>query len=175
MLARDPAIVRTNPAAAAALAVALAGAATILGAWFFEYGLGLAPCPLCLQQRIPYYVAIPLAVIVAAAALRNAPRILLATGLGAIALVMLAGAALGAYHAGIEWQWWQGPQACSGPLVPLGSGSLLQQLESVNIVRCDEAPWRFLGLSLAGYNVLISLALAAVALWGISAQRRATA
>jgi disulfide bond formation protein DsbB len=172
MLARDPVMVRTNPAAAAALAGALVGAATILGAWFFEYGLGLAPCPLCLQQRIPYYVAIPLAVLVAVAALRHAPRALIAGGLGVIALAMLAGAALGVYHAGIEWKWWQGPQDCSGPLVPLGSRGLLEQLQSVNIVRCDEAPWRFLGLSLAGYNVLTSLLIAAIALWGLIAVRQ---
>jgi disulfide bond formation protein DsbB len=175
MLARDPVMVRTHPAAAAALVAALVGAATILGAWFFEYGLGLAPCPLCLQQRIPYYVAIPLAVLVVVAALRNAPRALLAIGLGAIALAMLAGSALGAYHAGIEWKWWQGPQDCSGPLVPLGARGLLEQLQSINVARCDEAPWRFLGLSLAGYNVVISLLIAAVAGWGIAAQRRAAA
>jgi disulfide bond formation protein DsbB len=173
MLARDPVMVRTNPAVAAALAVALVGAATILGAWFFEFGLGLAPCPLCLQQRIPYYAAIPLALVVAVAAERKAPRALVVAGLGVIALAMLIGVALGVYHAGIEWKWWQGPQDCSGPLVPLGSRGLLEQLQSINVVRCDEAPWSFLGLSLAGYNALISALLAALAVWGIVAQRRA--
>ena len=173
MLARDPVPVRTHPAVAAALAVALIGASTLLGAWFFEYGLGLPPCPLCLQQRIPYYVAIPLAAIVALAAQRHAPRALLIAGLAAIALAMLTGATLGVYHAGIEWKWWPGPQDCSGPLVPLGARGMLEQLQSINIVRCDEAPWRFLGLSLAGYNVLISALMAALAVWGIVAMRRA--
>ena len=173
MLARDPVMVRTNPAVAAALAVALIGAATILGAWFFEFGLGLPPCPLCLQQRIPYYAAIPLALVVALAAVRKAPRALVVAGLGVIALAMLIGVVLGVYHAGIEWKWWQGPQDCSGPLVPLGSRGLLEQLQSINVVRCDEAPWSFLGLSLAGYNALISALLAAIAVWGIVAQRRA--
>src|SRR5712691_9462624 len=171
MLNRVAASIKANHAAAAALVVAAGGAATILGALVFQYGLGLAPCPLCLEQRIPYYVAIPLAIVVAIAALRGAPRPLVQAGLGLIALAMLFGAGLALYHAGIEWKWWPGPQDCSGPLTPLGSRGLLEQLQSVNVVRCDEAPWRFLGLSLAGWNVRISLALAAVALWGLSARR----
>src|SRR3989304_3163409 len=94
---------RGQPLAAAAVAIALGATATILGAWFFEYVLGYIPCPLCLQQRIAYYIAIPLA---------------------------------------------------------------------ARIVRCDEAAWRFLGLSLAGYNVLISLALAGIAAFGARAAMR---
>src|SRR5262245_30120764 len=168
--------IHANPAAAAAAAVALGGAATLMGAWFFQYVLGYPPCPLCLEQRIPYYVAIPLGAIVAIAAARAAtrgtPRQLIVGGLAVLALAMLVGAALGVYHAGIEWKWWAGPKDCSGPLDPLGSGNLLDQLRSINIVRCDEAPWRFLGLSLAGYNALISLALAVVAAWGILARPR---
>ncbi|MFL5071774.1 MAG: disulfide bond formation protein B [Xanthobacteraceae bacterium] len=160
-----------NPAVTAALVVAAGGAATIVGALFFQYGLGLPPCPLCLEQRIPYYVAIPLAVIIAVAAARGAPRPLVVAGLGVLALLFLFGAGLAAYHAGIEWKWWPGPQDCSGPLDPLGSRRLLEQLQDISIVRCDQAPWRFLGLSLAGYNVLISLALAAIAAWGALAIR----
>ena len=173
---RFPALIADRPAVAAAVAVAVAGAATILGAWFFQYGLGLRPCPLCLEQRIPYYVAIPLAVIVAIAAARaaprSAPRWLVAGGLALIAAAMLIGVGLGVYHAGVEWKWWAGPQDCSGPLDPLGSRNLLEQLQSINVVRCDEAAWRFLGLSLAGYNALISLALAAIAAWGLAADAR---
>jgi len=93
-------------------------------------------------------------------------------GLGLMAVALLIGAGIGVYHSGVEWKWWAGPQDCSGPLTPLGSKDLLQQLQNVNIVRCDEAAWRFLGLSLAGYNVLISLALATIAIWGIMASRR---
>jgi disulfide bond formation protein DsbB len=163
------ATIRSNSAAAAAVVVALVGAATILGALFFEYGLGLAPCPLCLYQRIPYYVAIPVALLTAAAALTTAARPLAMVGLGVIALAMLIGAALGVYHAGIEWKWWQGPQACAGAVAPLGS-NLLRELESIRVVPCDEAAWRFLGLSLAGWNALISLALVAFAVWGIAAR-----
>jgi len=169
-------LLRANPAAAAATVVALGGAATLIGAWIFQYGFGYPPCPLCLEQRIPYYVAIPLAAVVAIVAARGAargaPRWVVTGGLAVLALAMLIGAALAVYHAGVEWKWWAGPQDCSGPLDPLGSGNLLRQLQSINIVRCDEAPWRFLGLSLAGYNALISLALAAVAAWGILARPR---
>jgi len=170
MLARLAALTRANPAAAAALAIAAGGAATILGAWFFQYGIGLKPCPLCLEQRTPYYVAIPLALIVATAALRHAPRGFVFGGLVALTLIMLIGAGLGVYHSGVEWHWWIGPTDCSGPLDSLGSTKdLLQDLNTMSPVRCDQAQWRFLGLSLAGYNVLISLALAAIALAGIAA------
>ena len=176
MPARIIASIENNPpAATAAAVVALGGAATLLGAWFFQYVLGYPPCPLCLEQRIPYYVAVPLGAIVATAAARSAPRRLVTGGLAVLALAMLIGAALGVYHAGVEWKWWAGPQDCSGPLDPLGSGNLLRQLQSINIVRCDEAPWRFLGLSLAGYNALISLVLAAVAAWGMVAQQKKSA
>src|SRR3954454_1472212 len=99
--------IENNPAAVAELAVAVVGAATILGAYFFQYVIGLAPCPLCLEQRIPYYVAIPIAVIVAIAAWRGASRALVAGGLVILLLAMLIGAALGVYHAGVEWKWWQ--------------------------------------------------------------------
>jgi disulfide bond formation protein DsbB len=156
----------------AALLVAIGGAATILGAYFFQYVLKYPPCPLCLDQRIPYYIAIPLSVLIAISAGR-APRALLLAGLGVVALTMLIGAGLGAYHSGIEWKWWPGPADCSGPLDNLGtSGGVLGQLQSINVVRCDEAAWRFLGLSLAGYNVLISLVLSAIALCGILTAKR---
>jgi disulfide bond formation protein DsbB len=81
---------------------------------------------------------------------------------------------LGGYHAGVEWKFWQGPTDCSGPIVDFGrAGSLLQQLDTVKVIRCDEVQFRFLGLSLAGYNVLISLVMAAVAAWGaVRAPRR---
>jgi len=162
-----------NPAAGAAIVIAIVGAAAILGAFFFQYGLGLEPCPLCLEQRIAYYFAIPLALIVAFADSRAAPRALVAAALVLIALAMLLNAGLGVYHAGVEWKFWPGPTDCAGPVTSLGRASdLMRQLRNVTIVRCDEAAWRFLGLSLAGYNVLISLALAAIAVWGMLETRR---
>src|SRR5437868_15529523 len=95
---------RANPAVAAALVIAVIGAATIAGAWFLELVVKLKACPLCLEQRVPYYVGIPLALIVALAAWRKAPRLIVITGLVALALLTLWGAYLGAYHAGIEWK-----------------------------------------------------------------------
>ena len=167
-------LARTRPVVAAAVLVAACGAATILGAYFFQYVLGLRPCPLCLEQRIAYYVSIPLAIVVAVAAGRDAPRGVVAAGLGVIALAMLFNSGFALFHAGVEWKWWPGPQECSGPLTDLSAdGDLLSSLTNLTIVRCDEAAWRFLGLSLAGYNVLISLTLAAIAAWGAVAAWRA--
>ena len=164
--------VRTEPAAAAALAVFAISAATLLGAWYFQYVVKLPPCPLCLEQRLPYHIVIPLSVLVAIAALVRAPRALITVGLLVIAVAMLCGAALGAYHAGVEWHWWQGPTDCSGTLTDFTTkGPLLDQLQSIRVVRCDEAAWRFLGISLAGYNVLISLLLAAIAALGLFARK----
>jgi disulfide bond formation protein DsbB len=167
-------MIRARPVTTAALAIALVGAATILGAWFFQYGLGLKPCPLCLEQRYAYYFAIPLAVMVALGDQVGASRKVLMAALIAITLGMLWNAGLGVYHSGIEWKWWPGPQECSGALDDLGSGGgLLNKLQSISVVRCDEAAWRFLGLSLAGYNVIISLALAAIAAWAAKVEWQA--
>ncbi len=162
-----------NPAFAAAVAVAVVAVATIAGAWFFQLVLDIRPCPLCLEQRYAYYLSIPLAVLVAIAAGRGAPRGVLAAGLWILVLAALANAVLGGYHAGVEWKFWQGPTDCSGPVVDLGkAGSLLERLDTVKVIRCDEVQWRFLGLSLAGYNVLISLLMAAIALWGATRTAR---
>jgi len=170
----DSARLRSSPFVAA-LAVALGGAATILGAYFFQYVLGLPPCPLCLDQRVPYYIAIPLGLALAVWIWRGAPVWAVRAGLAALVVVMLVGAGLGLYHAGVEWRWWPGPTDCSGPVgAGLGSAAdLMSRIEVARVVRCDEAAWRFLGLSLAGYNVLIALVLAAVAGWGLAASRRA--
>ena len=147
--------------------IAVIAALTIAGAWFFELVLDIRPCPLCLEQRYAYYLAIPLAALVALGASKGVSRRLLGLGLVILALALLANAGLGAYHAGVEWGFWQGPTDCSGPITDLGGGSLLDGLNKVKVIRCDEVQWRFLGLSLAGYNVLISLAMAALAVWGV--------
>ena len=164
---------RERPIRTAATVVAAGGAAAILGVWFFQYGLGLKPCPLCLDQRYVYYFGIPLAVLVMLGESVGSSRKVLLAALFVIAAGMLWNAGLSTYHAGVEWKWWPGPLDCSGPLDSLGAGGgLLRDLQSISVVRCDEAAWRFLGLSLAGYDVLISLALAAVAGWGIAASLR---
>jgi disulfide bond formation protein DsbB len=162
-----------SPAMAAALAVLAIAAATLAGAWYFQLVLGLQPCPLCLEQRYAYYLAIPLAALVALAAGQNAPRPLLIGGLVILALAALGNAVLAGYHAGVEWKFWAGPTDCTGPVGNLGSaGSLLDRLDTVKVVMCDEVQWKFLGLSLAGYNVLISLLMAAVAIRGVAKTAR---
>eukprot|EP01035_Chromulina_nebulosa_P027786 gene27786-36586_t len=127
------------PALQAALAIAIVAAATLAGAWFFQLVLGIVPCPLCLEQRYAYYLAVPLACVVALAAQKDAPRGVLVGGLLLLALAALANAGLGAYHAGVEWRWWLGPTDCTGPVVNLGSaGSLLERLDTVKVIRCEE-------------------------------------
>jgi disulfide bond formation protein DsbB len=158
-----------SPLFLTAFAIALVGIATLLGAYFFQYVVGLAPCPLCLEQRIPYYFVIPLAILVAAGAARGASPRLIRGGLATLAAIMILSIALGAYHAGVEWKFWAGPTDCTGPINDFGSaGNLLKQMQTTSVIRCDEAAWRLFGLSLAGYNVLISLAMAAIAAWGIT-------
>ena len=166
----NPAQVRgeTNPALTAALAVTAIAAATLAGAWFIQLVLDIQPCELCLAQRYVHYLAVPLGAVIAIAAARDAPRAALVVGLAMLALATLGNAGLAVYHTGVEWHFWQGPTACTGPVGNLGSaGNLLERLDAVKVVRCDEVQWRFLGLSLAGYNVLISLLMAAIAGWGI--------
>ena len=163
-----------NPALIAAAGIAVIAAATLAGAWFFQLVLEILPCPLCLEQRYAYYLAVPLGAVVAFAAARGAPRPVLLAGLAILGLAALANAGLGTYHAGVEWGFWPGPTDCSGPVLDLGkAGSLLEQLDKVKVVRCDEVQWRFLGISLAGYNVLVSLLMAAIAGWGVAKTVRA--
>jgi disulfide bond formation protein DsbB len=162
-----------NPALAAALAIAAIATATLMGAWFFQLVLDIRPCPLCLEQRYAYYLAIPLGALVAFGAAKDAPRAIVMAGLAVLALAALGNAYLGGYHAGVEWGLWQGPTECTGPVLDFGkAGSLLDNLDKVKVIRCDEVQWRFLGISLAGYNALISLAMAALAAWGIARSTR---
>jgi disulfide bond formation protein DsbB len=152
------------PAAAAAFLISAVSAATLMGAWYFEFVLGIAPCPLCLLQRIPHYVVIPVALALGLSARERRSGPFVRIGLVAIALVLLAGSGLGVYHAGIEWRWWAGPTSCTGDALR-APADILSSLKGARVVPCDEAPWRFLGLSLAGYNALIAGALAAFALF----------
>src|SRR6202043_3568763 len=112
------------------------GLAPRAGVCFCDFGLKLPPRPLCLEERLPYHVVIPLSLLMAIAALARAPRTLLAVGFIAIIVATLCGAALGTYHAGVEWHWWAGPTDCSGPITDLSAkGSILGQLNSIHVVR----------------------------------------
>ena len=156
-----------RPLVMAAAAIAAIGLAAILGAYFFQYVIGLPPCPLCLEQRYAYYICIPLAAMILLGLSVGSSRKVLLLAFLAIAVAMLWNTGLGVYHSGVEWKWWPGPQDCSGAVPNFSAGgSLLDQINKARVVRCDEAAWRFLGLSLAGYNALVSLTLAAIAAWG---------
>ena len=158
-----------NPALTAALAIMAISAATIAGAWFFQLVLEILPCPMCLEQRYAYYFEVPFAALLAFAATKGAPRGVVLAGLAILALVALGNAVFGAYHAGVEWGFWKGPTDCTGTgFNPGSAGSLLENLDKVKIIRCDEVQFRFLGISLAGYNALISLLMAAIAAWGMA-------
>jgi disulfide bond formation protein DsbB len=159
--------IRSEPVVTAAVAVAVLGLATIFGAYFFQYALGYRPCPLCLEQRIAYYVSIPLAAMILLGVSVGSSRKVMMLAFVVIAGAMLWNSGLAAYHSGVEWQWWEGPKDCSGPVTNFGTaGGLRDLIQNTRVIRCDEAAWRFLGLSLAGYNVLISLAMAVIAAWG---------
>lgn len=140
-----------------------ASAITVLVALGFEHIGGYVPCPLCLQERYAYYAGVPLAFAALVAGGLGAWRFA-GVLFGLVAIGFLINTGLGVYHAGVEWKWWPGPETCSGALMPLGQGGLLGSLQTTRVIRCDEAPWQFAGLSFAGWNAVISLILAAVAL-----------
>lgn len=135
----------------------------ILTALAFEHIGGYAPCPLCLMQRYAYYAAIPL-LFVAMAVASELPR--LAAGIfGIVALAFLSNAALAVYHAGAEWKFWPGPDTCAtAQSLPTNASDLLGSLAQTQVVRCDEPAFVFLGLSMAGWNVIASLFVFALAL-----------
>ncbi len=145
------ALVARAPAAIMAVSVAV-----IAGAYAFEYIGGLAPCELCLAERAPWGVAIMLAG-VAHIMDGRARRWLV----GACAVVLLAGAGLAFYHVGVEQGWFAGPTACTGGAAGAQTlEQLRQQLAQTQLIRCDEVQWSLFGISLAGYNVILSAALA---------------
>src|ERR1700750_894618 len=95
------------PAAAAAIAIAAIGVITIAGVYFFQYALGYPPCPLCLEQRIAFYIAVPLAAMILLGLSVGSSHKVMILALLAIGAAMLYNAGLGIYHSGVEWHWWQ--------------------------------------------------------------------
>lgn len=131
---------------------------------------GLVPCALCLQQRWPYYIAIPILIVCGLA--RGSAPASSAPLLALVGLIFLVGAGLAAYHAGVEYKWWAGPSGCGGGTsLADNTRALLQALQNEKVVRCDEAAFTLFGLSMAGYNFLASLALAALSGLGYLAAR----
>jgi disulfide bond formation protein DsbB len=150
----DPSLHQAYRAGALALMVVCAA---ILGALGIEHIGNIPPCHLCLQQRYAYYAGIPLLfgalVLLSAGEARWAAALFLF-----VSLLFFANAALGVYHAGAEWAFWPGPDSCTGTQsVTASAGDLLSSLETSIVVPCDKAALRILGVSLAGWNAVVSL------------------
>lgn len=145
----------------------LAATAVIGTALAFEHLGGYQPCALCLMQRTPYYLAIPVALLLLAAIRWRPQRVLLTALFAAAAALMLYDAGLAAYHAGVEWRWWEGPAACAPSGAVASAADMLAALgEGQRAPSCTDATWRFLGLSFAGWNVFAAGGLALVAAYG---------
>ena len=141
------------------LAFGAFSAALMAGALAFQYLGGLAPCEMCEWQRWPHIAAAIVglgggALLTSGAIDAKYARVIL--GL-TIALIAVSGA-LAVYHAGVEWKWWAGPEACTGARVEFTG---LDNINERGNVRCDIVQWRLFGLSLAAYNALLSFAAAA--------------
>ncbi len=138
-----------NLAKARTLAV-LVPAGLLAGAYVSQYGFGLYPCEMCWWQRYPHFAAVALGL--AAFAVR--PQAVWAALAG---LAVLTSGVIGGFHAGVEYGWWQGVTACTAP-----TGSLnVLDIGAAPLHRCDVAPWTLWGISLAGFNFLISTTLGA--------------
>ncbi|WP_417583708.1 disulfide bond formation protein B [Pelagibacterium sp.] len=150
------------------------GLAAILGALAFQFIGGLYPCELCLTQRWPYYIGLPLLALalIAWRKLTTAIRVGL---MGIVAALFAWGGGVGVYHAGVEWGWWPGPQSCTGVGDEAVSLDMLSDMSDVRIVPCDAIQWEFFGISLAGFNVLISAAIVVMLVLAIIGQLRGKA
>ena len=124
----------------------------LLGAYGFQY-MGFAPCELCLMQRYAYYAVIPLSLIFSLLNPKSQRK-----GLYMIGAIMFGSMIFGIYHSGVEWKWWQGPTTCTGG----GFGGGLPDLTK-KAVMCDQPAIRIIGLSLAGWNAIISAVVSGLA------------
>lgn len=161
LLSRESLFSRTGLATLLTLGIA----GTVGSALGFEHIGGYIPCALCLVQRIPFYVGVPIGILAVLASRFGTPGWVSRGLLVILGLIMLVSAGLGVYHAGVEWQFWAGPTDCSTSVdaVTTNAGDLLGDLDRLKPPSCSEASLRVLGLSFAGWNVIASLALAAVA------------
>jgi disulfide bond formation protein DsbB len=136
----------------------LLGLATILGALASQYIGGLQPCELCLDQRMPYYWGLPLLALILVL-WNRLPLPVWYVGMAIVTALFAWGAYLGIFHSGVEWGFWPGPTACTG----IGETFSMDALNDLRpVIGCDVVQFRFLGISLAGYNALISLAVVAL-------------
>jgi disulfide bond formation protein DsbB len=135
------------------LGAAFGSAALLAGAYFFQYGLGLAPCVLCFWQRWPHWAALAIGLLLLALPVRGLAL------LGALA--MATGAGIAAYHVGVEQGFWPGPNTCAAPdLAGQSAEELLESILAAPVVRCEDVAWSLLGISMAGWNGIASVVLA---------------
>ena len=152
------------------LLAALGSGALLGGAYYFQYVVGLPPCEMCYWQRWPHMVAIVAGL--AAFASFASPRLALVLLLTAIAALIVT-SALGVFHAGVEYRFWPGPQACSGNIPRgLSAEELKKALFGAKMVRCDETAWSMWGISMAGWNAILSGGLAFVLGCGVANWKR---
>lgn len=170
--------VTTSPATSRPISSRLAAAiafvvslAAIVGAWGLELLGGLVPCELCLEQRLPYYVGLPILALLLVF-WNRLPRVLWYLLLAAVMALFAWGLHLAVYHAGVEWRFWQGPTACTGTGLDV-SFEDLSNINATRIVPCDAVQFRFLGISLAGYNALVMLSSIALLGWAALKGRKA--
>ena len=148
----------------------LLGLVTIAAAWGTQVIGGLVPCELCLEQRLSYYYGLPLLLLVLAL-WNRLPLTVWYVAMAIVTAIFAWGTYMGAFHAGVEWGFWPGPTACTGT----GTGLDFNDLSSGGlqpVIACDAVQFRFLGISLAGYNALISRAIVALLGASIWAQAR---
>ena len=134
----------------------------LAGAYLSQYGFKLYPCEMCWWQRYPHFAAVGLALISTLAA----PKRL---WVGLATLAILASGLIGAFHAGVEYGWWEGLTACTSNVA--AGGDPLEAIMNAPLIRCDVAPWTLAGVSLAGFNAIIST-LSAVAIFVLLAKDR---
>lgn len=144
-------------------------AALLAGAWGSQIFGGLVPCEMCHWQRWPHYAALVLAAlafVVPGSGNRRALVWLPALG------IAISGA-IGVYHAGTQYHWWQGVTACTSEIQSGGStGDMLKAIMAAPIVRCDQPQWTLFGISLAGFNAIFSLGGALVIAWLMTRGRK---
>jgi disulfide bond formation protein DsbB len=153
---------------AALLAIGMAG--VVGSALLFEHVGGYIPCKLCLEQRLPYYISVPVMLAAVLASNFRLPGVITRGLILVGALLMTWGLWMGVYHSGVEWGWWAGPTDCGAVAGAPAGGSLLDSLNTVIPPSCDDAALRILGLSLAGWNAIASLVLAAIGFRGAFAK-----
>lgn len=144
----------TRNFAAARLLALLVPAALLAGAWGSQLFGGLYPCEMCHWQRWPHYAA--LSVMAVAFILPPLRRARWPVALAALLILVSGG--LGVFHAGVEYHWWEGLTRCSVSSAGGSSADILKEIMSAPLVRCDAAQWTLFGISLAGYNAIISIA-----------------